>query len=73
MTPLSNDTLKANRLARALRGQNSPTTGEQAFRFWELCTNYHNDVPVRIAKRLFLKAGYQPFNGYPLQHKESKT
>jgi hypothetical protein len=58
---------RANKQARELKRGNSPVSGTIAFMFWGIlsgCT-----IPVSIAKKLYLKAGYKPFSGYPLTHK----
>jgi hypothetical protein len=61
--------LEANRLARKLRKQGSPSQGSEAARLWELCS-YNHGIAYPVAKYLYLKAGYIPFCGYPLERKE---
>lgn len=57
----------ANRLARELKNANCPTTGHTPAEFWRILSG--DFLPVYIAKKLYLKAGYKPFSGYPLIHK----
>ena len=62
------DTIEANRIARKLRLTGSPTTGKEAARLWEICSCHHG-IGVLTARKLYLKAGYIPFRGYPLERK----
>jgi len=57
---------RTNQLARKLKKQGSPTEGEDAVRLWEVCSGNHS-IGVQTARKLYLKAGYVPFSGYPLK------
>ena len=57
--------IEANRLARKLRANGSPSEGENAFRLWEICSS--NNIGYLTAKFIYIKAGYIPFRGYPLE------
>jgi hypothetical protein len=59
---------KANRLTRQLKQAGSPITGEQAAALHALLSSTYY-LPVDLSKRFYLKAGYRPFDGYPLTHK----
>lgn len=56
----------ANRTARELKQANRPTTGQKAALLWEICSGNQNTLRVDIAERIYKKAGYLPFSGYPL-------
>lgn len=56
-----------NQIARKLKRQGSPTKGELAVTFWrELSSNY-SSIPFEIGIKLYKKAGYCPYEGYPLK------
>lgn len=57
---------KANRLAKLLRKANSPTIGENAAQLWEICSSNHS-IGIITARKLYVKAGYIPFRGFPLE------
>jgi hypothetical protein len=58
---------KANRLARELK-ETRRTDGKTASEFWCILSGtYWMDVPT--ARKLYLKAGYVPFAGWPLTRK----
>ena len=57
----------ANKLARELKIAGSPTTGENSAKLWEALSNHMSIINVNIAARLYKKAGYEPFQGYPLR------
>ena len=59
---------KANRLARILRDSGSPTSTKEACELWEICSGNHS-IGILTAKKLYLKAGYNPFRGFPLERK----
>ncbi len=58
---------RANKHARELIKAGNPVSGAIPFIFWSLLSGHV--IPVSIAKKLYLKAGYKPFSGYPLSHK----
>jgi len=62
------EVLEANRIARKLKKQGSPSQSNEAARLWEICSGNHG-IGYLTAKFLYLKAGYTPFRGYPLERK----
>ena len=63
------DVARANFLARNLKAMGSPTDGNFAYEIWEILSSHMSPVPYFVACKLYLKAGYKPFMGYPLTHK----
>ena len=62
---------RANRMARELRAENCPTNTSLAYAFWELLSSNSSPISWDEGRKLYLKAGYQPFMGYPLTHKQN--
>ena len=62
-------TIVANKLSRKLRNAGSPTTGAEAAKLHEICSS-NNGIDILTAKKLYIKAGYIPFMGYPLERSE---
>jgi len=56
---------KANRLARELKSQGYPTTGKTSSELWCILSS-HYVLDVQTCKKLYIKAGYIPFSGWPL-------
>ena len=59
---------RANRVARELAKGNTGTHESNCVALWRFCSSC--DLPVDVAKKLYLKAGYKPFAGYPLTLKD---
>ena len=64
MTTTRRTIATANQIARTLRNQGNPTTGDLPVKLWELLSG--GNLPGPVAARLYRKAGYMPFAGYPL-------
>jgi hypothetical protein len=52
-------------LARLARDMNSPTHSDFAEYLWRLSNT--SALPVAVARRFMLAAGYEPFVGFPLR------
>lgn len=70
MVELRRESPKLADMAQRFLDAGSPTDTDEAERLWHLCSNYHG-LPVQTAKLLYLAAGYEPFAGFPLQHKRA--
>jgi len=60
---------RANFLARHLLAQNSPTDSSFAYELWEIVSAHMSPISYLTGKKLYLKAGYEPYKGFPLTHK----
>jgi len=58
---------KTNRLARQLKKAGSPVTSKDAAELWNLCSSSLSLISADNAIKLYRKAGYVPFRGYPLE------
>ena len=60
---------RANFLARHLSAENSPTDSSFAYELWEIVSAHMSPISYVTGKKLYLKAGYKPYMGFPLTHK----